>query len=326
MERSMKQTIETRELFVLDAGDGIVNGTYHKSYGENPSPKATSLERKRVGVLFLNSLTPARSATGDSAVYWADSVARCGYPALRIDLAGLGDAPGNPPTDLLGFINTGGYASLVSSNVKQLTQRFRLSSVVVVGLCAGAVSALYTAAACKECKGIILMDPYFHLPLANASSLSKRLMRRLSRGAPGRWIASTYDRVREFRAQFTGVPLPTNANLPLLNCWKSVASAGMPILILVAQHTKLKIGDFDYMSHILRLAGSNSEVVVEVIADTGHSFANRVGRSAVRQHTENWMNKYFPPKTRREASGNAMRSEVNNNATSNHRVGTCSQT
>ncbi len=322
----MKQTIETRELFVMDAADGIVSGTYHKSYGENPSPEATSLERKRVGVLFLNSLTPARSATGDSAVYWADSVARCGYPALRIDLAGLGDAPGNPPTDLLRFMNTGEYASLVSSSVKPITQRFRLSNVVVVGLCAGAISALYTAAACKECKGVILMDPYFHLPLTNESSLWKRLMRRLSRGATGRWITSTYDRVSEFRAQFTGAPLPSNANLPLLNCWKSVASAGTPILILMAQHTKLKIGDFDYMSHILRLAGPNSQVVVEVIADTGHSFANRVGRAAVRQHTENWLDKYFPLNTHGEVSGNAVRSEVNNNASSNHRVGTCPQT
>ena len=322
----MKQTIDTRELFTLDAVDGIVSGTYHKACGEGPSPGVTSLEQKHIGVLFLNSLTPARSATGDSAVYWADSVARCGYPALRIDLAGLGDAPGNPPTDVLGFMNTGEYASLVSSSVKQLTQRFRLSNVVVMGLCAGAVSALYTAAACKECKGVILLDPYFHLPLANASSLWKKLMRRLSRGATGRWITSTYDRVRKFWAQSPGAPLPSNANLPLLNCWKSVASAGTPILILMAQHTKLKIGDFDYMGHILRLAGPNSKVVVEVVADTGHSFANRVGRAAVRQHTENWLNKYFPPNTHREVSGNAVRSEVNNNATSNHRVRTCPQT
>jgi pimeloyl-ACP methyl ester carboxylesterase len=311
----MKQTIETRELFVLDTVDGIVSGTYHKACDEGVAPNTPAGEQKRVGVLFLNSLTPARSATGDSAVYWADSVARCGYPALRIDLAGLGDAPGNPPADILDFINTGGYASLVAFNVKQLMERFRLSGVVVVGLCAGAVSALYTAAACKECKGVILMDPYFHLPLANASSLWKKLMRRVSRNAVGRRISSAYDRLTEFRARFTDAPLPSNANLPLLNCWKGVASAGAPILILAAQHTKLKIGDFDYLGHILSLAGSKGEVVVEVIADTGHSFANRVGRAAVRRHTENWLDTYFPLKSRTQVSENTVYSEVTKNAT-----------
>lgn len=306
----MKQTIETRELFALDTVDGVVIGTYHKAYDKTVGKGFGSLIQKPIGVLLLNSLTPTRSATGDSAVYWADAFAQLGYPALRIDLAGLGDSTGNPPTDLVGFINTGGYASLVSTKVEQLMQRFGLSGVVVVGLCAGAVSALYTAAACKDCKGVIMMDPYFHLPLANASSLWEKAVRRLSRTAVGARISMIYDRVRAFHAQLPGTPPPSNANFPLLNCWKSVASQGVPILLLKAHHTKLKIGDFDYLSYILELAGPQSKVEVEVVEGTGHSFANRVGRLAVRQTTERWLSTYFPLEVHGELDWHAVYSNI----------------
>lgn len=321
----MKLSIENRELFALDTDDGIVIGTFHKAYGEKSGSNSASLEEKRLGVLFLNSLTPTRSATGDSAVYWADAFSAHGYPSLRIDLAGLGDSTGNPPGDLLGFINTGGYAALVSTKISQLMQRFCLSGVVVVGLCAGAVSAIYTAAACKDCKGVILMDPYFHLPLANGSGLWAKAIRRLSRTSTGIWVSNTYDRVRTFRAQLPGAPPPSNANLPLLNCWKAVASGGTPILILKAQHTKMKIGDFDYLSYIFELAGPQNAVLVEVIDDTGHSFANRVGRLAVRQTIERWLNTYFPLKMCKEVGWDVINSELYDAATSNPFVGTRAQ-
>jgi pimeloyl-ACP methyl ester carboxylesterase len=321
----MKLSIENRELFALDTNDGIVIGTYHKAYDEKSASNSTLLEEKRLGVLFLNSLTPTRSATGDSAVYWADALAESGYPSLRIDLAGLGDSTGNPPADLLGFINTGGYASLVSTKVSQLMERFCLSGVIIVGLCAGAVSALYTAAACKDCKGVILMDPYFHLPLANKTGLWAKVIRRLSRTSTGVWVSNTYDRLRAFRAQLPGTPPPSNANFPLLNCWKSVASGGTPILILKAQHTKMKIGDFDYLSYVFELAGQQNKVVVEVIDDTGHSFANRVGRLAVRQTIERWLNSYFPLKTRKEVIWDVISSELSGEATNYPLVGTRAQ-
>lgn len=301
----MKQRIETRELFVLDPAEGTISGTYHRAYNDTPGAQSETSEQKRVGVLFLNSLTPTRSATGDSAVYWADSFAQRGYPAFRLDIAGFGDSAGDPPADPLEFMNMGGYAAVAANKVSQVTERFNLSGVIIVGLCAGAVSALYAAAACKECKGVILMDPYFHLPLTKTPGLWQKVMRRLSRTSIGWLTSNAYDRMRAFRAQLPGTPPPSNANFPLLNCWKKVAASGTPILLLKAQHTKLKIGDFDYLSYILELAGGKSQVVVNVIEGTGHSFANRAGLAAVRQHTENWLNAYFPLERRAEANRNS---------------------
>ncbi len=309
----MQQTIETRELFELDAIDGVVRGTYHKAHNEN-SPPLSDLIEDRIGVVFLNSLTPTRAATGDSAVYWADSFAELGYHSFRFDPPGFGDSDGEPPAELLNFVNAGGYASISSASITELARRFRLSGVVIVGLCAGAVSALYTAAASKECRGVVLMDPYFFVPVVSGlnrwQKLRRKFTNRMSRNARGRQIISIYDRLTSFK-KFLGNSLPPSANVPLLNCWKSVSSAGIPILLLKAPHTNLKVGEFDYLNYILELAGPRSQVQVKVVEDTGHSFANRVGRAAVRETTESWLRACFPLNKHGEIARNALHSEFN---------------
>jgi pimeloyl-ACP methyl ester carboxylesterase len=310
----MQQTIETRELFELDAIDGVVRGTYHKAHNESSLP-LSDLTEERIGVVFLNSLTPTRAATGDSAVYWAESFAELGYPSFRFDPPGFGDSDGEPPTELLNFVNAGGYASISSASITELARRFRLSGVVTVGLCAGAVSALYTAAASKECRGVVLMDPYFFVPVVTGlnrwQELQRKFTNRMSRNARGRQIISIYDRLTSFKKFLPGNSLPPSANVPLLNCWKSVSSAGMPILLLKAPHTNLKVGEFDYLNYILETAGPRSRVQVKVVEDTGHSFANRVGRAAVRETTENWLRVCFPLEKHGEFAGNAPPSEFN---------------
>jgi len=276
----MNEATETRQLITLHGAGGIVRGTYHKAHGE-------SSEAQRTGVLILNSLSPTRAAAGDSAVYWAESFAKSGYPAFRLDMPGFGDSDGNPPPELLKFINTGGYGPIASALMRELSERFGLSGVVAVGLCAGAVSALYTAAASKECRGLVLMDPYFHLPISPPSWIWQKLTGRISRTALGRLTSKGYDR-------FTDLRLYLRRNFPLLRCWKMVASTGLPILLLKAPGTKPRGEEFDYLKYILEQAGSNSRVVVKVVEGAGHTFSNRVGRAGVQQLVESWLNFYLP--------------------------------
>jgi hypothetical protein len=78
-----------------------------------------------------------------------------------------------------------------------------------------------------------------------------------------------------------------------------VTSAGLPILVLRAPGPKTagakpRVGEFDYFAYIEALAGRRSHVVFGFIEDTDHSFANRFGRTAVRQNTEHWLNACFP--------------------------------
>jgi pimeloyl-ACP methyl ester carboxylesterase len=144
----------------------------------------------------LNSLSLPRAATGDSSVYWAECFAACGYPSFRIDLPGLGDSDGNLPQDLLGFINSGGFKSAAAQKVRELVESFNLSGIVLFGHCAGAVSSLFAAAKLPECKGLILLDVYFHLPQAVRPVMRRKLSDWALKSRLGRIASDIYHQLR----------------------------------------------------------------------------------------------------------------------------------
>jgi pimeloyl-ACP methyl ester carboxylesterase len=307
----MKETIATRELVVLDGLDIVLRGTYHKAPDDG---SVAQIGQERVGLLFLNGLSATRAGNGDSAVYWADSFAEHGYPSFRLDLPGFGDSEGDPPADWLGFINQGGYAAIASAKIRELVARFNLSGVVMVGHCAGAVSAIYTAAASRECRGLVLMDPYFHLPQTIRPKILQQLNLWALQSRFGGLLSNIYGRLKEIRLLLRPDLPPENANFPLLRRWTELASTGLPILILKApgwktSGTKPRVGEFDYFKHVLELAGRRSQVVVKVVDGANHSFANRLGRAAVRQHTERWLNACFPLVKHEESAVSTSRSE-----------------
>jgi pimeloyl-ACP methyl ester carboxylesterase len=292
--------IESRELFTLDGQNVRLQGTYHRPRNGVAGSTQGARGQNPIGVLFLNSLFLPRTATGDSAVYWAESFAACGYPAFRMDLPGLGDSDAPLNTALLDFINAGGYGSIASAKVRELVERFGLSGVVIVGHCAGAVTALFTAAASKECKGVILLDPYFYLPQQMKRSKAwKRLVRWAATSIVGGALSKIYDWLKNIRLSLGGSRPPGNANFALLHRWSEVANKGLPTLLFKAPGrkspgTKPRVGEFDYIKHIQGIAARKSQVTVQVIDGTDHSFANLAGRTAVRAHAERWLQDCFP--------------------------------
>jgi len=312
----MNEAIERRELITLDGRGVLVRGTFHRPRGSSFDSEPGASARNRIGIVFLNSLSLPRAATGDSAVYWADSFADCGYPSFRLDLPGLGDTAGDIPLELLKFINAGGYASIASAKIEELVERFDVSGVVLVGHCAGTVSAIYAAAACAgKCKGLVLLDPYFHLPQAIRPKVRQSLSDWALESRIGGALSNIYDRVRDVLLILRSNAPPQNANFGLLNRWKDVASTGLPILFLKAPARKApgakpRVGEFDYLKYVLGLAGRNSKVVVELIEGTDHSFANRLGRAAVGQHIERWLTSYFP--LQEEVAVTGLRSKTDN--------------
>lgn len=294
----MLQEIETRELITLDRLGTPIHGTYHRPTDRFFNPPASGNARIP-GILFLNSLSLPRAATGDSAVHWADSCAEWGYPSFRFDLPGLGDSAGDISTDLLDFINSGGYESIAAANVKELVERMGLSGLIIIGHCAGSVSALFAAAACRECKGLILMDPYFHLPQMIRPTARRKLSEWARSSRIGAAASDIYDRWSNLLLLVRGERPPGNANFRLLSCWKQVTTTGMPVLLLKAPGlkaagTKPRLGQFDYLKHVIKLAGNRNQVTIKLIEGTDHSFANRAGRAAVRQQIGSWLERYFP--------------------------------
>jgi pimeloyl-ACP methyl ester carboxylesterase len=216
-----------------------------------------------------------------------------------LDLPGLGDSAGDITTDLLDVINSGGYESIVAANVRELVERMGLAGVVIIGHCAGSVSALYAAAASRECKGLILMDPYFHLPQMIRPTLRRKLSEWARSSRIGGAASDVYDRCSDLLLLAYGDRPPGNANFRLLSCWKEVTTKGMPVLMLKAPGlktvgTKPRLGQFDYLKHVMKLAGNKNQVTIKLIEGTDHSFANRAGRAAVQQQIGSWLERYFP--------------------------------
>lgn len=313
----MKETIETRELFLLSSGGGIP-GTYHRPregvFGITP-PECLP------GVVFLNSLSPTRAANGDLAVYLADAFACRGYPSFRIDLPGFGDADGAVPDRLHDYINRGDYAEVAAKAIRELSHRYHLSGVIVTGHCAGALTALFAAERSPECRGAILTSPYFYLPPTAFRPKIRQRLSVLSLKSPiFRLIRVAYDGLRQMRlllhrlsdswlAHFVARrwqnagrasrrllrgDLPENANRDFLRSWKQVASSGTPILLVMEPAHDNSIvegenGGFDYLQHAMALAGPKGRVTVRAAIGADHSFANCAGRVAVRDLIESWL-------------------------------------
>jgi pimeloyl-ACP methyl ester carboxylesterase len=293
----VKTTIETRESITVAEGGMNLRGTYHMPQGEKADSPLGVNESNRIGVLFLNSGFHPRAASGDAAVYWADSFAKCGYPSFRLDLPGLGDSDGEPPrevTDFIHLVNTGRYAPLLSNATKNLTERFNLSGVVIAGHCAGAVSAIYAAAASNDVKGLVLLEPYFHGEELESTAIREEFRRWVVRNRMAGYLSAIYDRVKYFRSLVKRNELPRNANLPLIRCWNQLASAGLPVLVLKASAPNPRVGDFDYLRYVQLISPLNQRVEIKHIEGTNHSFVKGTGKEAVAGHTGQWLGAYFP--------------------------------
>lgn len=308
----MNKGIEARELIELDNQGIVIRATYHKTCEERLGEKANLKKRDRVGVLFLSGILATRASHGDAAVYWAESFAQYGYPSFRLDLPGYGDSDGDPPPEWHNFVCMGGHASIVAAKIDELVTRFSLSGVVVAGHCAGALSAIDAAASTGHCVGLVLMEPYFHVPEKSRPKILQRLNFWALQSQIGGCLSNVYDLIKEVHLIIRGDIPPKNANIRLLHRLKEVASRGLPILILRAPARRApgvrrRVGEFDYVDWVLRLAGCRSRVVVEIVGGASHSFADRLGRTAVRQHTENWLEVNFPLSEYREQDAKTLR-------------------
>ena len=89
----------------------------------------------------------------------------------------------------------------------------------------------------------------------------------------------------------------SNASHQLLARSKLVATAGLPIFLSPCaghQGARPRVGEFDYIDHVTKLAERKGRVAVEFVEHADHSFANPRGREAVERHLAQWIASHFP--------------------------------
>ena len=60
-----------------------------------------------------------------------------GYTCIRVDLPGSCDSGGDAPAEFMRFIDAGSYEAVTAEIIKQVTVRYNLSSVIIMGHCTG---------------------------------------------------------------------------------------------------------------------------------------------------------------------------------------------
>jgi pimeloyl-ACP methyl ester carboxylesterase len=294
----VKDAIQGRELFSMEVLGNAIQGTCHLPQDASSDVHGTVASRKGTGILLISGLLAPRAGIGDSLVYWADSLARDGYPCFRFDLPGTCDSSGAPPAELMNFISTGCYEAATVEIIKQIRLRYDLESMILIGHCTGAVTAMFAASSCDDCRGLVLLEPFFHIYPPVATKSRAALSDWAANNRLGGILSDLYDRLKELRLRVRRTDLPGNANFPLIKRWKGLASTGLPILILKipagkASDGKPRLGEFDYISYVAGIGGSRRRVDIKVIEGTTHSFADRAGRLAVLRHTDSWLGEYF---------------------------------
>jgi pimeloyl-ACP methyl ester carboxylesterase len=306
-EATLKSSVETRAIIAVSTADGLrLRGTYHLA--------SDSDEDHRVGVLFVSAGVAPRAAPGDSAVHWADALAKLGYPSFRFDLPGLGDSDGDLSAKEIDFdslVNEGAFGPVISGVANELADRFSLRGVVVIGHCAGAVTALYSAAANSRITGLILLDPYFNVQQTSEPQnvlvrsqmriagklVTDRPRQSIVRDALLSVMRNVYYRLTPLGRLVRPKKLPAAANSPLVNCWKQLASSGRPMLVLRSSFSTPKLGEFDYIRDLYPLSDSGCRISVKLIERATHAFAERGAKEQVLKHTEPWLSTCFPHNT-----------------------------
>lgn len=132
-------------------------GTAGGLFGVLCEPAGPPDRRDRPAVLLLNSGATCHVGSGRMSVRLARRLAARGYASLRIDLAGLGDSASRP-----GRADNLIYCREAVSDVRAALDWLEAQGhrrCVVVGLCAGAATALHGALADARIVGQVLINP-----------------------------------------------------------------------------------------------------------------------------------------------------------------------
>lgn len=240
----------------------------------------------RALALFNNGQVP-RDGHAGLAVQLATVAARQGITTYRIDLPGLGDAPGPLPVrvDLFWQQNeTGQQAAAAALALDYIRSQCQHSRLFAGGLCGAANNALFCYADKPELiDGLLLIEPqFFFTQIATASGTSELRASRLSASARlrQRWSRLltaenryTRPRPRVRRALMALAPkrvlLGGSTNLPLAHAYAAACRNQVPILCIVEGNGRRAI-HLERIERALHTPGAGRWVDKTELLETNH--------------------------------------------------------
>lgn len=295
----------TRFPFLIAHADEELVGTLHQD---------SRVPMSGVGVLLFNAGPAPRAGNSDLSVHLGDRLAGLGFPCVRLDLVGLGDSTGvTPPTIDLYWreVLAGRNEAPIAKAVRECRQRLGVESLMVGGLCAGAISAIQAAHAAPEgIGGLILLEPNFRTvpetgPNAGGEALDgappQAPRSKFARVTSARewlyWMTGESRWARAFRPLRPGLErvlerrightLPSDANVAVVMRWRHLCERGLPSLVVMAdQHLSEKYG-----RRILgSLPGSCIRAIrAEFIPGTNHILTGGQAGRLVGEAVQSWM-------------------------------------
>lgn len=135
------------------------NAEGHRLFGILHMPDARY--RQSTAIVLLSPGVKMRVAPHRLYNDMADVFAGMGYPVLRFDFAGLGDAEGTMEdtllADLYGKVQVGCYKADTVAAMDWLDAEHGLDRFVLAGLCGGAITGLLTGAEDGRVKGLLAL-------------------------------------------------------------------------------------------------------------------------------------------------------------------------
>ena len=285
------------------------------------------VNRKPVAILLLSPGVKMRVAPHRLYNKMAARFVELGYPVLRFDFHGLGDAEGDVEVDMLsdlyGSIQIGRYVGDTRAAMQWVSEQYGIERFILAGLCGGAITGLLTAKGDARVEGLLglgipvildtaQMDKSRFLTDGQLNSMRQQYLGKLF--SPKSWLRlltfqSDYrviwrilkrklmpprDTPVDAKIESPGKP-DDNTNPLFAPAFFDMVDSGRKILLIFSESDRL---DWEYdekfvRRHANRLKQHEAQFTVTVIPEANHILSMPEWQQAMLDQSTNWLKQHF---------------------------------
>lgn len=243
---------------------------------------------RRPAVLILNAGVLHRVGPHRLHVALARLVAARGLPALRIDLAGVGDSPARGDG---GSFRASAVADTRAA-MSAVTAATGSERFILFGLCSGADNGVAAALADPRVVGLVLLDPPTY---ATPRAKARKLVARVRTGDLGPLVRAAARRLRRTRPPAGEGQLTQGREFPPMAehtaQLRTLAERGVAILAVYSGVNGVR---YNHADQLFEWAPDlRGRVDVAYFPEANHVFTLRAAQAALLDHVGSWIERRF---------------------------------